>query len=163
MARKSREKSRVRFARVPQGTETCPFCLMLASRGAVYYSKEIAGANSHYHPNCKCAIVPVWGNTQIEGYNPEEYYDRWKHPERYYGSGTHEEHESSATESDDLILIELQANRSAQVYQGITDEQVNVITAFIDGNDSSVASLYRKFEDKLRLDETNATPRMRVL
>lgn len=32
----------IRYARVPTGAETCSFCLMLASRGAVYLSAESA-------------------------------------------------------------------------------------------------------------------------
>ena len=31
------------FARIPTGFETCTFCLMLASRGAVYHSRKTAG------------------------------------------------------------------------------------------------------------------------
>lgn len=31
------------FARVPTGFETCAFCLMLASCGAVYHSRKTAG------------------------------------------------------------------------------------------------------------------------
>ena len=90
MARKKRQ-SRVRFARVPAGGETCPFCLMLASRGAVYYTEETAGANSHYHAHCRCQIVPSWDGAAIEGYDPDLYYDMWKHPEKYSTEPTREE------------------------------------------------------------------------
>ena len=37
------------FARVPTGTETCTFCLMLASRGAVYHTRKTAGEWRHSH------------------------------------------------------------------------------------------------------------------
>lgn len=40
---RSAAENRVRFARVPTGAETCTFCLMLASRGAVYSSATSAG------------------------------------------------------------------------------------------------------------------------
>ena len=85
MAKRKRNKpqSGVRFARVPSGGETCPFCIMLASRGAVYYSEQTAGADGHYHANCRCRIVPSWGLAEIEGYDPDLYYDMWKHPEKY--------------------------------------------------------------------------------
>ena len=46
------------FARVPTGTETCAFCLMLASRGAVYHSRKTAGEFKHFHRNCDCKVVP---------------------------------------------------------------------------------------------------------
>lgn len=47
-----------RWARVPVG-DTCAWCLMLASNGAWYLSKESAlGANgNHYHDNCNCIAV----------------------------------------------------------------------------------------------------------
>lgn len=63
----------VRFARVPVGAETCAFCIMLASRGFVYYSKESATGNGHVHPNCDCKIVPGFDGDVIEGYDPSVY------------------------------------------------------------------------------------------
>lgn len=86
MAKRKRYKkpdTGVRFARVPSGGETCRFCIMLASRGAVYYSEESAGKNNHYHANCRCRIVPSWGLAQIEGYDPALYYDMWQNPDKY--------------------------------------------------------------------------------
>ena len=72
----ARDKAKPRYARVPSGSETCAFCMMLASRGFVY-SKE--GANAHYHDNCDCRIVPGFnGVTEVEGYDPAECYDRWQ-------------------------------------------------------------------------------------
>ena len=46
------------FARVPTGTETCAFCLMLASRGAVYHTRKTAGEWRHFHRGCDCKVVP---------------------------------------------------------------------------------------------------------
>lgn len=63
----------IRYARVPVGIETCAFCIMLASRGFVYYSKESASANGHVHPNCDCKIVPGFDGDVIEGYDPSVY------------------------------------------------------------------------------------------
>lgn len=71
-------ESGVRFARVPTGRESCTFCLMLASRGAVYHSRETAGLQSHYHRGCDCKIVPGFesdpGAEIVEGYNPSALY-----------------------------------------------------------------------------------------
>ena len=76
-ARRDRE-SGVRFARVPTGRESCTFCLMLASRGAVYHSSETAGLQSHYHRGCDCKVVPGFesdpGAEIVEGYNPSALY-----------------------------------------------------------------------------------------
>lgn len=44
IANVGRDKDKgARFARIPTGFETCTFCLMLASRGAVYHSRKMAG------------------------------------------------------------------------------------------------------------------------
>lgn len=74
----SRDSGRgVRFARVPQGRETCLFCIMLASRGFVYYTKETAGEFNHYHVHCDCKVMPGLEGTSIEGYDPDRYLDLW--------------------------------------------------------------------------------------
>lgn len=71
-----------RFARVPTGFETCTFCLMLASRGAVYYSRKTAGEWRHFHRNCDCKVVPGFEKDPlavlVEGHNPREAYEVWK-------------------------------------------------------------------------------------
>ena len=72
---------RVKFARVPTGATTCPYCLMLASRGFVYAS-ELKALNAN-HRHCDCRIVEGFEGMTIEGYDPDEYYDMWKHPEKY--------------------------------------------------------------------------------
>lgn len=63
------------FARVATGRETCAFCLMLVSRGAVYKTFESAGGGDYrddfmkkWHPNCDCKVVPVFNKTQWPGY-----------------------------------------------------------------------------------------------
>lgn len=51
------------YARVPKGTETCAFCLTLASRGPVYGSKKSAlykANGDKYHDWCDCEPTPVW-------------------------------------------------------------------------------------------------------
>lgn len=70
-----------RWARIPTGAETCEFCIMLASRGFVYHSEETA---SHAHAHCDCRVVPSWDKSPlVQGYDPDKYYDMWKHPEKY--------------------------------------------------------------------------------
>lgn len=66
----ARGRPGVRWARVPSGSDTCPFCLMLASRGFVYSSPQAAGG--HYHPHCDCRVVAGNdGRTHVDGYEPE--------------------------------------------------------------------------------------------
>ena len=68
------DPSTPRFARVPVG-KTCAFCCMLASRGWVYHSKDLAGGAGHeYHDSCNCRIVPDWEHKNLPGYQPDDMY-----------------------------------------------------------------------------------------
>ena len=71
-----------RFARVPTGFETCTFCLMLASRGAVYHSRKTAGEFKHFHRGCDCKVVPSFERDPyaevVEGVKPRELQERWE-------------------------------------------------------------------------------------
>lgn len=64
-----RDPREVRYARVPSGSETCAFRIMLASRGFEYRSEETAGKGGHYHPHCDCRIVPGFegAESSVEG------------------------------------------------------------------------------------------------
>lgn len=69
------------WARVPTGNETCAFCLVMCSRGAVYRDAKSAGSRvdseealrlqraglftpedhmTQWHTGCDCKVVPVW-------------------------------------------------------------------------------------------------------
>lgn len=74
-------RNHVRYARIPTGADTCNFCLMLASRGFVYYDQGRAEEGSHLH--CDCVVVPGNGAdatspTQVEGYDPDALYGLWQ-------------------------------------------------------------------------------------
>ncbi len=73
-----RDPAKARWARVPIG-KTCAWCLMLASRGAAYLTKQSAGGASNvYHPSCDCQPVPVWpgkGGKYKAPYNEEKLTD----------------------------------------------------------------------------------------
>ena len=70
------------FARVPTGTETCTFCLMLASRGAVYHTRKTAGEWGRFHRGCDCKVVPSFEGDPdaelVQGAKPRELYERYK-------------------------------------------------------------------------------------
>ena len=93
-ANAKRDPKKPRWARVPTGVETCQFCIMLASRGFVYHSEETA---SHAHAHCDCRVIVSWdkNNPLVQGYDPDKYYDMWKHPEKY------ENAKDEGVESDD--------------------------------------------------------------
>lgn len=84
----SADRSRPRYARVPQGV-TCAWCSMLASRGFVYHSKKSAGEiDGHFHDDCDCQIVPSWDKTPfIDGYDPDEMYGQYMAARDAAGSG----------------------------------------------------------------------------
>ena len=83
------EKRGVRYARVPTGGVTCAFCMMLASRGAVYGSRDTAGEMGQYHKHCDCKIVPNYTGDKdaeiVEGYDPKGLRDRMGEIERQTG------------------------------------------------------------------------------
>ena len=76
IANVGRDKAKgVRFARVTTGRETCTFCLMLASRGAVYHTRKTAGDFKSFHRGCDCKVVPGFENDPlavlVEGHDPK--------------------------------------------------------------------------------------------
>lgn len=79
----------VRFARVPTGLETCAFCIMLASRGAVYRTRKTAGEFKHFHRRCDCKIVPGFEDDPdaelVEGFRPRELHERMTLMEKQTG------------------------------------------------------------------------------
>lgn len=93
----SQTGSRIGWARVATGRETCAFCLMLVSRGPVFEDAKDAGLNdeekalellesgadkatlrdlmTRWHPGCDCIAVPVRDINSWEGR------DAWKEAE----------------------------------------------------------------------------------
>lgn len=69
---------RTRWARVPTGATTCPWCLLMASQGFVYTSA--ADAASASHSSCDCMIVPSFMErmTAVTGYDPDDLYRQWE-------------------------------------------------------------------------------------
>lgn len=66
-----RDRLEPRYARIPSGGDTCPFCLMLASRGFAYRSMEAA---EHCHPDCDCRVIQGYEGMTVEGYDPNALY-----------------------------------------------------------------------------------------
>lgn len=72
------DPSKPRWARVPVG-QTCEFCVMLASRGFVYLTRETASLGGGFHNGrCDCNVVPSWGERHIAGYDPEALYRQYR-------------------------------------------------------------------------------------
>jgi hypothetical protein len=51
---------------------------MLASRGFDYRSAKTAGEGNHYHKNCRCKVIPGFDGMEVEGYDEDEWYNRWR-------------------------------------------------------------------------------------
>lgn len=66
----------VRWARVPTGAKTCSWCLILASRDAVFHSKASAGGDGNrYHGDCDCVPTRIGKASDYpEGYLPDDHY-----------------------------------------------------------------------------------------
>lgn len=79
------------WARVPEGSHTCAFCLMLASRGFVYHTEESAGGlGNTYHANDQCAVVPSWdGDYKLDGYPLDTYKQIYADAKDAAGKGAH--------------------------------------------------------------------------
>ena len=90
LANAKRDRKRgVRFARVTTGAETCPFCYMLSSRGAVYHSRKTAGALDRWHNNCDCKVVMGFEDDPdaeiVQHYDPRGMRERMSEMERQTG------------------------------------------------------------------------------
>lgn len=71
-----RDPRKPTWARIPTGEETCDFCIMLASRGFVYHSGDLA---AHAHADCNCRVVPSWdASPEVEGYDPDALYELYR-------------------------------------------------------------------------------------
>lgn len=72
-------RDRAEWAWIPSG-DTCPFCLMLASRGWVRASKKAIknGHADHIHNNCDCTYCVRFDHeTTVEGYDPDALYEQY--------------------------------------------------------------------------------------
>ena len=59
------------FAWIPLG-DSCPFCIMLASRG--WQKQRKKDHAEHIHANCNCNyVVRFDGKTNVKGYDPDKY------------------------------------------------------------------------------------------
>ena len=69
-----RKHSGAQVAWIPFG-DTCPYCLMLASKGWVNQTEWAANNHSeHIHANCDCTYAVRFNNNlSFDGYDPDEY------------------------------------------------------------------------------------------
>ena len=53
----------VRFARFPMNDDPCAYCVLRASRGAIYFTEETATHGDHL--KCKCRVMPVFSDEPL--------------------------------------------------------------------------------------------------
>lgn len=71
-----RDRVRTSVARIPSGTDTCTFCIMLASRGAVYTDLVSAGEMNTFHDNCDCVPTVIRSRRDYpEGHDLQKFVD----------------------------------------------------------------------------------------
>lgn len=75
-----------RWARVPSGSKTCAFCMVMSSRGFVYSTPNAAKS---FHAHCDCQIVPEWSKkgNPIKGYDPNSMLDLYNSAKAESSSG----------------------------------------------------------------------------
>jgi len=77
------QRDGAQFAWVPFG-DTCPFCIMLASRGWQYMSKKAlkGGHAEHIHSNCDCQYtIRHDSRMTVAGYDPDKYLSMYRNAE----------------------------------------------------------------------------------
>lgn len=101
-----RDSKKPKWARIPNGSETCAWCIALAGRGFYYMSENQA---SHSHDGCDCVIMPGWGkganeaghisngiddaDFTVEGYAPYKYWSLYSDAKADVQDGTIDEPE----------------------------------------------------------------------
>ena len=76
------DPARPRFAIVPSPT-ACVFCLMRASNGYTYPDSTSVES----HNNCKCQAIQVYGNSTIQGYDPDDYLEGYTEASKAFADG----------------------------------------------------------------------------
>lgn len=84
----ARDPAGARWARIPHG-DTCAFCVLLASRGAVYHSEAAAGEFAKFHGDCDCTPTPFWdGDPYPDHYDPDAYFQMYADGQNKAKSGS---------------------------------------------------------------------------
>lgn len=115
------------FARVPTGAETCTYCLMLASRGFAYRSRESAGHADHR--GCNCMIVAGCHGDAVEGVDEGALYDCWrelealeayaaKHPDAYTPAELERRKKEVVDGYGDAVMVSTEPGEVRKLFAG---------------------------------------------
>lgn len=150
----------VRFARIPRGGETCTFCVMLASRGAVYHSRDKAGLMRRFHRGCKCKVVPGYGDdpmrTLVEGHDPHEAYDLWKRYEEVNADGSLTDRQRAAVKLAwaDSMGMHPEPTELADTFEAALKQTYGAFTSnkTIHGYDDTMGALLKRIGEPYGLE-----------
>ena len=138
------------FARVPTGFETCAFCLMLASRGAVYHSRKTAGEWGRFHRGCDCKVAPSFEGDPdaelVQGVKPRELYERIVLMERQTG----------------LSFADSKAHRKLSDFMALHDRDWLLTGKVPEVGYKDEATQAKKLKDKDHPAEVRVADRLRV-
>lgn len=138
--RQSCKDGHVRWARVPTGRESCGYCFMLSSRGFDYVSEDTAKAGSHV--GCDCIVVPgKQGRTEIEGYDPDALYERWKECQEASGSSDYADVIKEVETRDwDWLWMGVSSKHNNETDTRIDDDMKRVLYDYIHGGYGGMTS-----------------------
>lgn len=140
-----RKHSGAQVAWIPHG-DTCPFCLMLASRGWVYQTQWGANNHSeHIHANCDCTYAVRFNNNlSFDGYDPDEYKAIYNNAE---GKTRDEKFNSMRREYREENKDKINAQKRANYAR-------NNLT---NGNDGGIIKVQEKRPEPLRIPQIPAS------
>ena len=73
---KNGKRDKAEYAWIPNGAETCPYCISIASEGWEPFTDDPfdKGHADHIHSNCDCQYMVRFNeNTDVVGYDPDKY------------------------------------------------------------------------------------------
>lgn len=150
----------VRYARVTSGATSCTFCVMLASRGAVYHSRDKAGLMRRFHRGCKCKVVPGYGDdpmrTLVEGHDPHEAYDLWRRYEEVDADGSLTDRQRAAVKLAwaDSMGMHPEPTELADTFEAALKQTYGAFTSnkTIHGYDDTMGALLKRIGEPYGLE-----------
>lgn len=135
-----KKHSGAQVAWIPSG-DTCPFCIMLASKG--WQNQTVWGANNHsehIHANCDCTYAVRFNNDlNVEGYDPDEM------RKEYYAAGDTQNERLNAMRRKNYAENKDKIN--AQKRAAYAERKNRMIAAQTEGEASIPKSLIGIFDD----------------
>lgn len=146
---------------IPSG-DTCPYCVMLASKG--WQKQTEWGANNHsehIHANCDCTYMVRFNNDfNVEGYDPEEYKEMYDSAdgstqEEKLNSMRREAYSENKEEINEQkrVAYHLRTGELSAEEYAIAKEYWNRLTEYPDLSGKEKEYIYELFDNNLSDEE----------